>query len=159
MNQKSLSRWLKTIIAGMVVCGGILYLYAIPLLGRDAVASFPEYANCYEPWLWIIWGSGIPCYLVLYFGWKIVTEIEKDNSFSMINAKYLKKISILALADSAYFFVANLIFMMLGMNHPGLFLGSLFVVFAGVAVAVVTAALSHLVQKAAKLKEENELTI
>lgn len=45
------------------------------------------------------------------------------------------------------------------MNHPGIFLGSLFIEFAGVAVAVTAAALSHLVQKAAEIQQENELTI
>ena len=45
------------------------------------------------------------------------------------------------------------------MNHPSILIGCLFVEFAGVAVAVVAAALSHLVQKAAEIQMENELTI
>ena len=77
----------------------------------------------------------------------------------MVNSRYLKYISILALADSGYFFLANLALLFLNMNHPAVFLGSLLVEFAGAAVAVASAALSHLVQKAAKIQEENELTI
>lgn len=159
MSQKNLSKWLKGIIAGMAVCGAIIYLYLIPVWGRDLVEANPEFSNCYIPWLAVLLISAIPCYWGLYFGWKIVAEIGKDNSFSRENASYLKNISMLAALDSVYFFGANLVLMLLGMNHPGIFLLSLFVVFAGIAVTVAAAALSHLVKKAADMKEENELTI
>lgn len=159
MSQKSLSKWLKGIIAGMAVCGAIIYLYLIPVWGRDLVEANPEFSNCYIPWLAVLLISAIPCYWGLYFGWKISAEIGKDNSFSKENAFYLKNISMLAALDSVYFFGANLVLMLLGMNHPGIFLLSLFVVFAGIAVTVAAAALSHLVKKAADMKEENELTI
>lgn len=159
MNQISLSKWLKGIIAGMAVCGGIIYFYLIPYWGKEMAGAYPEYAYCYWPWLSVLWVSAIPCYFALFFGWKIVSEIGKDNSFSRKNAEYLKRISILATAESVYFFGANLVLMMMGMNHPGVFLLSLFVDFAGIAAAIVSAALSHLVQKAAEIREENELTI
>ena len=45
------------------------------------------------------------------------------------------------------------------MSHSGVALFSLLIVFAGVAVAVAAAALSHLVQKAAVLQEQSDLTI
>lgn len=159
MSQKSLSKWLKGIIAGMAVCGAIIYLYLIPIYGRDLVEANPEFSYCYIPWMAVLLISSIPCYWGLYFGWRIATEIGKDNSFSRENASYLKNISMLAALDSVYFFMANLVLMVLGMNHPSIFLLSLFVVFAGIVVTVAAAALSHLVKKAADMKEENELTI
>lgn len=159
MSQKSLSKWLKAIIGGMAICGALIYLYIIPILGRDLVDARPEYTSWYFPWLAVVLVSAIPCYWGLYFGWKISTEIGKDNSFSMENAEYLKNISILAALDSLYFFVANVVFMVIDMNHPGVFLISLIVVFIGVAVTVAAAALSHLVRKAAEIQQENELTI
>ena len=45
------------------------------------------------------------------------------------------------------------------MSHPSIALFSLFAVFAGTAITAVCAALSHLVQKAAAMKAENDLTI
>lgn len=159
MNQKSLSKWLKAIIGGMAICGALIYLYIIPILGRDLVDARPEYTSWYFPWLAVVLVSAIPCYWGLYFGWKISTEIGKDNSFSMENAEYLKNISILAALDSLYFFAANVVFMVINMNHPGVFLISLIVVFIGVAVTVAAASLSHLVRKAAEIQQENELTI
>lgn len=159
MSQSSLSKWLKGIIAGIAVCGFIVYGYLFPVFGKEIVEKYPEFAHCYLPWLAVIWISAIPCYLVLFFGWKVTTEIGRDNSFSSENAKYLKNISILALTDSGYFFLANLGLLLLNMNHPSIFLGSLLVDFGGIAVAVAAAVLSHLVQKAAEIQSENELTI
>lgn len=159
MSQKSLSKWLKVIIGGMAICGAIIYLYIVPVWGKTFAESYPEYASCYVSWLAVVLISAIPCYWVLYFGWRISSEIGKDNSFSMENAEYLKNISILAALDSIYFFIANVVFMVIGMNHPGVFLISLIAVFIGVAVTVAAAALSHLVRKAAEIQQENELTI
>lgn len=159
MTQKSLSKWLKGVILGIAVCGLIIYAGLIPLFGKDLAQANPEFAYCYYPWLIVLWISAVPCSLVLYYGWRITVEIAKDNSFSMENAFYLKRISSLAILDSGYFFIANLVLLFLNMNHPGIFLASLFVDFAGVVVAVAAAALSHLVQKAAEIQQENELTI
>lgn len=159
MTQKSLSKWLKGIILGLAVCGGIIYGCMIPMFGRDLAYENPEFAHCYYPWLVMLWITAIPCYLVLYNGWRITVEIAKDHSFSYENARYLKRICMLALVDSVYFFIANLVLLFLNMSHPGVFLVSLFVDFAGVVVAVTAAALSHLVLKAAEIQQENMLTI
>lgn len=101
----------------------------------------------------------LPCFAALFFGWKIAANIGRDNSFSYENAKYLGTISILAGADSAFFFAGNVVLLFLNMSHPGIALFSLFAVFAGTAICAICAALSHLVQKAAAMKAENDLTI
>lgn len=159
MTQKSLSTWLKAIIIGIALCGILLCGILLPLIAGDIVAEYPEFSNWYHLWIAVLWIAALPCYLVLYNGWKITVEISRDHSFCMENAVYLKRIGILALMDAAYFFLANLVLIFLNKNHPTIFIASLFVEFAGVAVAVVAAVLSHLVQKAAKIQQENELTI
>ena len=93
------------------------------------------------------------------FGWMIAGNIGRDRSFCMDNAKYLKWISWLAAGDAIYFFAGNVVMLFANMNHPGVIIISLFVIFAGVAIAVAAAALSHLVKKAAVLQEESDLTI
>ena len=77
----------------------------------------------------------------------------------MENADALRKISFLAAADSAVLFVGNVLFLLLNMNHPSILLGACIVVVVGIGISVAAAVLSHLVRKAAKLQEENELTI
>lgn len=159
MSQKGLANSLKAVIIGIGICGLIVYLYFIPAWGKAILNSAPQYEYCYLPWMIFIWITAIPCYLVLICGYRIAVEIGRDNSFSAINAKLLKYISGLAAFDSVFLFVGSGVFYVLDMSHGGLMLLCIMVVFAGVAVTVAAAALSHLVYKAAALREETELTI
>ena len=159
MEQKGLAIWLKIILVGVGICGLVVYFVVFPSYGESLVNDYPEFANRFWPWLIFLWISGIPCYAVLLFGWKIATNIGRDQSFSNANAKYLKWIAWLAAGDGIFFFVGNIIFLFTNLSHPGVALFSLLVVFAGVAVAVASAVLSHLVQKAAVLQEQSDLTI
>ena len=159
MEQKRLSVWLKWILGGIGLCGAAVYCYILPVCGRDIADQYPEFANRYWPWLIFLWMTAIPCFLVLLKGWKIAGEIGEDRSFSIGNAERLKQISLLAAGDSAFFFIGNVVMLLCNSSHPGILLLSLVVVFAGIAVSVAAAVLSHLVYKAASLQEENELTI
>ena len=159
MDQKKLSNWLKGIIIGMAVCGAVIFFIVFPVMGTDVLKSYPEFSGWFWPWLIFLWIVGIPCYVVLTYGWSIASEIGKDRSFTMKNAESLKKIMVTAVADTAVFFVGNLVFLFLNMNHPSVVLASLFVCFAGISVGVVAGALSHLVQKAAVIQEENDSVI
>ena len=159
MEQKSLAIWLKIILVGVGICGLVVYFVVFPSYGESLVSDYPEFSNRFWPWLIFLWISGIPCYAVLVFGWKIAANIARDQSFSNANAKYLKWIAWLAAGDGVFFFVGNMVLLFTNMSHPGIALFSLLVVFAGVAVAVASAVLSHLVQKAAVLQEQSDLTI
>ena len=159
MNQLKLSKWLKAIIIGAGICGTVIYFYIFPFWGKDIVASNPEFSSYYWIWLLFLWITSMPCYATLVCSLKIADEIGKDNSFCRKNANLLKLISILASSDSLFFFTGNIILLLLNMNHPGIVLLSFFVVFAGIAITVIAASLSHLVYKAAQIREENELTI
>ena len=111
------------------------------------------------PWLSFIWLLGIPCYIVLVIFWGICDEIRKDNSFSMKNAKALAIISKLAMVDSILCFSGIVTFSMFQMMHISILVLGILVVSVGIAISVIAAALGHLVQKASKLKDENDLTI
>ncbi|MBE5940420.1 MAG: DUF2975 domain-containing protein [Lachnospiraceae bacterium] len=159
MEQKSLSNWLKIIILGTGICGLIVYAYLIPVLGQELIAQYPECTHYFYPWLIFLWVSGIPCYIVLFFAFRIAANIGKDKSFSTENANYLKYVSLLAAGDSAFVFIVNIVFLICNINHPGVIMLFLFVIFAGIAISVTSAALSHLVRKAAVLQEESDFTV
>lgn len=159
MKQSTLSKWLKLILAGLGVCGIIIYALVIPMLAEAMVEQYPEFSGWQWPWLILIWATALPCYAALVLGWKIAANIGADRSFSLSNASLLKWIAILAAGDSALFFAGNLLYLLLSMNHPSIVLFSLLIVFLGVAISVASAALSHLVRKAAELQTQSDLTI
>lgn len=159
MKQSNLSKWLKFITIAVGIMGAIVFFLIIPSEGRMIAKANPEYSYCYWIWLSFIWVMAVPCYLVLVYFWKICNQIERDNSFSLENAKSLTRISQLAIFDTIICFFGNVILLLMGISHPVVIILFLFVIFAGVAVAVVSAALSHLVEKASTIQEENNLTI
>lgn len=159
MEQKHLSKWLKLILLGVGICGLIIYAFVIPMCGLSLRTLYSEFSNRFWPWLIFIWVSGIPCFMVLYLSWKISSNIGKDLSFTEQNASLLKSISFLSAADAGFFFVGNIVLLLLNMSHPSIVIASFIVVFVGVSVSVVSAVLSHLVKKAAALQEQSDWTI
>ncbi len=159
MEQKTLAKWLKTIIVGVGICGLAVCALILPDYGKSLVGDDAVLAKRYWPWLVFLWLTAIPCYAALVYGWKIAANIGLDRSFSNENALYLKRVALLAAGDTVFFFAGNVILLFLNMSHPGVMLASLLVVFAGFAVTVAAMALSHLVHKAALLQEQSDLTI
>ena len=158
MEQNNLSKWLKTVIIGVGLCGLITYLYVLPMFGNYFVFELwiSRQVLC---WLIFLWITSVPCYTVLVFAWKIAANIGRDRSFSTDNARYLKSISILAAADSFFFFAGNVVYLLLDSSYIAVALLSCIVAFIGIAVSVASSALSRLVLKAAELQDQSDLTI
>lgn len=159
MKQKELAFWLKLIVIGTAICGLVIYAGIIPHFMTYLVEQNSMLQKNVLPWLIVIWISSIPCFSVLVLGWLIASNIGKDKSFSKANAKHLKWVSYLALIDVVYYFLVNGIFLIIDMSHPFVMGIALIVCFVGTAISVCAAALSHLVEKAADMQEENDLTI
>lgn len=159
MEQKTLSKWLKCIILGLGICGLIIYTVVIPTLGKDLIERYTEFKGWYTPWLIFLWITGVPCFIALFLGWRVSKNIGLDKSFSNENAVIFKWISVLAAGDSFLFFIGNIIFLLLDMNYPSILIISFIIVFAGIAVAIAAAVLSHLIKKAAALQEQSDWTI
>lgn len=160
MKQSSLAKRLKFAIIGIGLCGLIVYAVVIPILGMQLRRQWNgEFSGLFWPWLVFLWATAIPCAAALVLSWRIASNIGADRSFSMENAGLLHGISVLIAADSAFFFLGNLIYWLLNLSHPGVVIAAFPVAFAGVAISVAAAALSHLVRKAAELQEQSDLTI
>lgn len=153
------AKWLKIVIAGTTLIGLVCCIYAIPFVMEAFKTEYPEFTNWVIPWKVLIYICAVPCFIAMGVSWKIATNIQKDRSFCMENALLFKTFSYLALGDSVFFMCGSVFFFIKGMNHPGLMIIELLVVFAGLAVFVCTAALSYLVAQAADLKEDADLTI
>ena len=159
MKQNALAKWLKFIIVGVGICGLLTYTVIMPRIAAYLVRQNSMLEKNVLPWLILIWISAIPCYIVLILGWKIADNIRLDRSFSYENANYLKWVSYLSMADAVFVFVANIIFLLLDMSAAAVMLVICIIVFAGIAISICAAALSHLVVKAAEIQEENDLTV
>lgn len=159
MNQKKLAVWLKIIVAGIGLCGAVLYVFVIPHLGNQCRQGQSRIRLLLLAVACLSVGDRAARYAALVLLWRIAADIGRDRSFSAQNGKRLRVISLLAAGDCLVFFLGNLVFLFLDMSHPGVLLFSLAVIFAGIAVAVVSAVLSHLVAKAGDLQEQSDLTI
>lgn len=159
MEQKSLSAWCQAAVGGLGAAALIVYLWVIPSAGQSVAYAYPEFAWCYLPWLIFLSLTALPIAAILVLCFFVVRSIGRDRSFSRENSRRMTGISFLAAGTTVYFWAGNLAFLLLGMSHPGIFLLAHFFVLLGIAVSVAAAALSHLVYKAALMKEEEDLTV
>lgn len=159
MKQKELSRWLRVVvIIGWCACALLAWPIA-PKLAQDAASDIPELAYLAWPCLAILWLGLIVVAIALWFGWRIFTEIGRDNSFCRENARRLSIISRLALMDTVLCILSIVLLLLLHALHPGILLLMLLIAVVGAGITVAAAALSHLTLKAAIMQEENDLTV
>ena len=159
MKRERLATWLKCI----VVAAGLMLLallgFFLPLIGWEMAQALPQLAWLYWPCLLWSWVLGLVIYFALGLFWRICTRIGRDNSFCRENAKALYHISQLALLDTVLGFLLLVFLGVFAPLHPTVVFGFALLILVGLAVAVAAALLSRLVEKAAKLKEENDLTV
>ena len=159
MEQRKMVKWLKFLVIFVAICGLILCTVVIPVVGRELSGVSPELGRYFKPWVTFVWVLAIPCFAALVHAWMIFSNIEKNKAFSMENAKHMEKISYLAGADTIALISGNIVLLILNMNHPSVFLVFLMIGIIGIGISVAAAVLSHLIQKAANLQDENDLTI
>ena len=160
MTQKTFSNLLKAAIVLALLCCAAVYGLYVPAVAGEWKEAAPELSGLYLPCLIFVELTALPILAAFVLSWKIASEIGRDNSFSRENARRMKIISYLALADVAYFWIGIIVFASAfsAMSGPWLILAIL-VGAAGLIVAVCAGALSHLILKAAVLREENDLTV
>ncbi len=157
MGRVGLVRTLKGVIlflAGMAALGyGVIFPYNISEVGLD----FPDLAWLVKPGIAAVSVSAIPIAIALVLFWRICTDIGRDNSFCQANARRLSGIGFCALVDTAYCMVGTVTAVFL-VGSP-IWIWGVAASVLGVGIAVAAFLLSHLVLKAAALKEDSDLTI
>ncbi len=160
MKQKTLAIMLMVVIIGVAICAAIVYAYIVPHFGLELATSGKGVISPkYLPWLVFTSLTAIPVAIVLIMSFIISVNISRNRSFCMENARLLAIISILAAVGTFYFFAGNVVFVIVKMHNGGFFVLNMLVCFAGFAMSVAAAALSHYARKAAALKEQADLTI
>ena len=157
MGRVGLVRTLKGVILFLAAMGAVFYGFVFPELIREMGAV--DFSWLVGPGIAAVSVSAIPIVIALALFWRICTEIGRDNSFSYANARYLSGIGLCALVDTGYCAVGTVTVFVITGVHPSVLLLAVTAVLGGLAIAVAAFLLSHLVRKAAELKDENDLTI
>ena len=133
------------------------YAAIFPSRIREIGLEEPELAWLVTPGIIAISLSAVPIAIALVLFWKICTEIGRDNSFCHQNARWLSGIGVCALIDTGYCAIGTVTLEIIA-GSPIWLLGTA-VCMVGLAIALAAFLLSHLVLKAADMKDENDLTI
>ena len=157
MKRVALVRTLKGVVVFLAVLAAIFYGFVFPLLVRDGGAV--DFSWLVTPAIVAVSISALPIVVALVLFWGICTDIGRDNSFCRRNAQRLSGIGFCAMADTAYCVVGTVTIFAITGGHPGVLLVATAAILVGLAIALAAFLLSHLVLKAAELKDENDLTI
>jgi len=159
MTSKSLRVLVRTAVVLISICGVTACFYFLPSFGNDLVNMFPEYAHSYYPWLFFLWIVAAPCFAFLVLIWRLSSFIRREFIFTYKTARLVKISAMILFYDAVFFIAGNIVFLVIGMNHPMVLLLSVIIAIFGFILAVLTALLSRYLTKAAALQEEVSGTI
>lgn len=146
-----------------VILMGIPVL-ALCIFGLYKLASNPvnpDYAYILYPILIVMYVSAIPFFIALYQAFKLLSYIDKNQSFSELSVKSLKNIKFCAITISGlYVVIMPFVFLVADLDDaPGLIIVGMVPAFASMVIAVFAAVLQRLLQEAINIKSENDLTV
>lgn len=159
MKQKLLSVCLELCTVVIALIAALVLLYLLPGEAAWMLADTPRLAWLYLPTMILVRLSFLPCLLALGAFFLICREIGRDNSFCRANVRRLVFIAGCAVCGIVLCMAQVVMMAAAWALHPGILLLSMMICLFGVMVAAAAAILSHLVEKACVLREENELTI
>ena len=161
MKKTTMTRLLHAVLIVAAVLAGLFYFAWLPMMGKEMAVADPEFAWAYWPCLIWAWVFALPVFAAIYPAWLVFSSISRpEGAFTRLNARCLRTIAILAFADAVIFPAGMLILAFMGAGQPGLtVLVTPAVMFVCAAVGIAALVLSHLVDDAAEMKEDSDLTI
>ncbi len=159
MKRETLFLKLAVILMGLPVLG--LCIFLVPELGNIAAKLFPKCTFVKYPVYIIFDASALPFYFALYQAIKLLSFIDKNEAFSELSVKALKKIKYCAVTITGLHLLVLPLFYFFAEKDdaPGVIFIGLIVPFASVVIAVFAAVLQKLLKNAIDIKSENDLTV
>ncbi|MGP7818133.1 DUF2975 domain-containing protein [Niallia sp. 01092] len=138
-----------------------LCIFLVPEIAKFAAELYPNIASIKYLVFIDLYAAAIPFYFALYQAFKLLHYIDKNNAFSQISVKALKKIKYCAIIISSLFVVGMPLFYLVAERDdaPGIILIGLVIIFASTVIAVFAAVLQMLLKEAIDIKSENDLTV
>jgi len=165
MKNQTASGLLLAILASIGVFGLAFFLWILPEM-LHMVLDFamygeigPMYYTIYYAWEGFFWATAVPCYFALWFAVRVARKMGKGEAFSRATAKDINRFAMCALIDAVFVLVVNVVFLFLNLSHPGIFMFFMLIELFGAAVYILFRILAAYVLQAAKLREEQELTV
>lgn len=146
--QKKIARWLKGLCIGLVIMITIFF---------GGVTWFIYSKGGWTP-VYFSWYVALFCYFVLIEFWKVCCEIEKDNSFSMENAKSFHYMAVGG-GFVGLGYVGRIIYALLAKTGIIILIYSVALICLTIVFIIVCECLSQLIKNAYEIKQENEYTI
>ncbi|OCA87967.1 hypothetical protein A8F94_09060 [Bacillus sp. FJAT-27225] len=146
-----------------------VFLIGTPVLALGTFGLFwlaknpanPDYAHILYPIVIGLYVSAIPFFAALYQAFKLLGFIDRNEAFSDLSVKALKRIKFSGIFFSGvYAVILPFVFMVAELDDaPGLVFVGAAPVFAGMVIAVFAAVLQRLLKEAIDIKSENDLTV
>jgi hypothetical protein len=153
---------LAVILMGIPVLA--LCLFLLPQIvseANEAAERGSDLAFVVYGILMVMYVSAIPFYFALYQSFNLLSYIDKNQAFSELSVRALKKIKNCAIIISGLYLVAlPFVYIMAEVDDaPGLIIVGMVPIFASVVIAVFAAVLQRLLKEAIDIKKENDLIV
>ncbi|NWK69335.1 DUF2975 domain-containing protein [Bacillus paramycoides] len=153
--------FLKTAIILIGIPVLALCIFLVPKIGNYAAELYPDIAYIKYLVLINLYATVVPFYLALYQAFKLVSFIDKNNAFSKLSVRALKKIKYCAVTISILYVVGMPLFYLVAerADAPSIIILGMLLIFASMVIAVFAAVLQRLLKDAIDIKSENDLTV
>ncbi|WP_029192571.1 DUF2975 domain-containing protein [Paenibacillus harenae] len=159
MKRETLFLKFVVVLMGLPVLA--LCVFALPEIAEFFAELNPKLDFLQYPFLIGLYVTAIVFFVALYQTLKLLSYIDKNQSFSELSVKSLKNIKNCAIAIGAlYVAFMPLIYLMAEVDDaPGIILIGMAIIFGCMVIAVFAAVLQKLLKNAIDIKEENDLTV
>ncbi|MFC4321242.1 DUF2975 domain-containing protein [Litchfieldia salsa] len=150
---------LAVILIGLPVLA--LCIFLVPEIARFAAELYPDMASIKYLVFIDLYAAAIPFYFALYQAFNLLGYIDRNNAFSELSVRALKKIKFCAITISSIFVLGMPLFFLIADKDdaPGIILIGMVLILASMVIAVFAAVLQRLLQEAIRIKSENDLTV
>ena len=157
----------RRVLASLLKAVAVFMGGALLLAGLGPVNWFAQYIVGIEPALAAFAPKAViyvnlgfvPVYGALFLAWQVFDAIGRDESFSYANGKRLKGAAVLALMEVVWLAIGFGWFSHEGAISPFGLIAFVGLMLLGLSVAIICYALAQLIDQAAALKEEADLTV
>ncbi|MDP4549609.1 DUF2975 domain-containing protein [Alkalihalobacillus macyae] len=153
--------FLKVVVILLAMPVLAMCIFLLPWVISDASVSDWEYAYLVYPVSISMYASTIPFFIALYQAYQLLSYIDKNEAFSELSVRALRKIKFCAIAIGVLYVMTMPFFYLIGEKDdaPGVILIGLVLAFTPMVIAVFAAVLQKLFKNAIAIKSENDLTV